>query len=262
MSSPVSNKDLYNGAEFSTWLETDKISSVEKYLIQTYLKPELKTVEAGTNGGRILWNIQTMGFRDLSGFDYVPALIDRAIARDPDRKIDFQVQDAVSLAYGDESFDQIIYLQQIICLIEAEGDRLKAIQESYRILKPGGIGLFSFLSFDSRRSRLFYSIYLTYLRLVRNLRRDDLSIQYLPWLKLGGKFNPNALFDRPPYTYWYRVAEIYAILTSVGFEIVGLGTDLQLNECKLVTTDLDLMAAPMSGMLYFAVKKPSSNFTN
>jgi hypothetical protein len=87
------------------------------------------------------------------------------------------------------------------------------------------------------------------------LRGKDLNIQYLPWLKLGGKFNFNALLDRPPYTYWYRITEIYELLQSVGFEIVGIGTSPQIESDQLKQTDRELCVAEISGMLYIVVKK-------
>jgi SAM-dependent methyltransferase len=255
MLSSNTNKDLYSGVEFATWLDRQTLFPEETYLIQKYLQPNLKTVEAGTNGGRILLNMQEMGFNNLAGFDHVPELIERAIDRDPQRQIDFQVRDAIALSYPDNSFDQIIYLQQIICLIESAADRFKAIQEAYRILTTGGTGLFSFLSFESRSAKFVYASYLTYLRIIRKLRGDNRSIQNLPWLTLGGKFNPQSIVDRPPYTYWYRVSEIYNILQSVGFEIVAIGTDPQISADRMNTTDLQLLAAQISGMLYIVVKK-------
>jgi SAM-dependent methyltransferase len=264
MSSPHNNKEVYSGVEFATWLNLETLLPEETYLIRKYLKPDLKTVEAGTNGGRILFNMQKIGFTALAGFDYVPELIDRAIERDPDRSIDFQVQDALALPYADRSFEQIIYLQQIICLLESSQDRLKAVRESYRILKPGGTGLFSVLSFESRSSKFIYASYLAYLKILRKLRGDDRSIQYLPWLMLGGKVNFNAILDRPPYTYWYRVTEIYDLLKSVGFEIVAVGTDRQINAGTLKTTNSqqqglsqqELPNTDIDGMLYFVVGKP------
>ena len=249
------NKDLYSNVEFATWLDLQTLFPEEIYLIRKYLQPNLKTVEAGTNGGRMLLKMQEMGFANLAGFDYVPELIERAIERDPQRQIDFQVQDAIALSYPDNSFDQIIYLQQIICLIESAADRFKAIQEAYRILATGGTGLFSFLSFESRSSRFIYTTYLTYIRILRKLRGDNRSIQNLPWLTLGGKFNPQSIVDRPPYTYWYRVSEIYEMLQSVGFEIVAIGTDPQISADDLKATDRELLAAEISGMLYVVVKK-------
>jgi SAM-dependent methyltransferase len=253
---PTNNKDLYDGGvEFFTWLDQEKLWPAEEYLITKYLNPQLGIVEAGVNGGRILLRMQEMGFTSLAGFDYVLELIAKAIERDPDRTIDFQVQDAVKLTYPDHRFDQIVYLQQIICLIENTADRLRAVQEAHRILHPGGVGLFSVLSFESRSSQFIYAIYFKYLKLLRKLRGDDLSIQYLPWLKLGGKFNFGALLDRPPYTYWYQITEIYELLKSVGFEIVGMGTNLQIEADSLKYTDLELSSEEISGMIYVVVKK-------
>jgi ubiquinone/menaquinone biosynthesis C-methylase UbiE len=256
MLATISNKELYSGVEFSTWLDLEALFPAEQYLIENYLNPDLRTVEAGVNGGRILLKMQEMGFTSLAGFDYVPELIERAISRNPSRSIDFEVGDAISLAYADSSFDQIVYLQQIICLIENDRDRLQALREAFRILKPGGTGLFSFLSFESRSSKLSYASYLAYLKTIRKLRGDELSIQYLPWMKLGGKLNINAILDRSPYTYWYRVAEIYNTLKSVGFEIVAIGTDPQISADDLKATARELLTEQLSGMLYVVVEKP------
>jgi hypothetical protein len=72
---------------------------------------------------------------------------------------------------------------------------------------------------------------------------------------LGGKFNFNAILDRPPSTYWYRVTEIYDLLTSVGFEIVSIGTDAQISKDSLKNTDIELLGEDLSGMLYIVVRK-------
>ena len=255
MTSSISNKDLFGSVEFSTWIEIEHIFLEEKYMIQKYLQPHLKTVEAGTNGGRILLNMKEMGFTALAGFDNVPELIDAAIARNPDRDIDFQVQDAVKLSYPDESFDQILYLQQILCLLESE-DRVKAMRESLRILKPGGIGIFSFLNFESRSLDFPFSMHIAYLKALRKLSGNALSIQYLPWIVLGGKFNlQSTVLDRSPYVYWYRISEAYDELKSVGFEIVGIGTIPQIRAGNLKTTASELLTEKTSGTLYITVKK-------
>jgi SAM-dependent methyltransferase len=252
---PSTNKDLYRSSEFLTWLNNRSLLPAETYLISKYLDPQLATVEAGTNGGRILLGMQDMGFTDLSGFDYVPELIDKAIEQDTKRTIDFQVQDAIKLDYPDHRFDQIIYLMQILCTLEAEAESLKAVKEAYRILKPGGIGLFSVLNFEIRSSQPIFSIYYKYLKILRKLRGDDRSVQSSPWFQLRGKFNFGTITDRPPYTYWYRVTEIYELLKSVGFEIISIGTDPQISADNLKHTDLELLGEKLSGTLYIVVKK-------
>jgi SAM-dependent methyltransferase len=255
MTPATTNKDLYAGREFLTWLDSQNLLKAEEYLITKYLNPDLLTVDAGTNGGRIAQGMRGMGFTALAGFDYIPALIEQAIIRDPARTIDFQVQDATGLAYLDNSFDQIVYLQQILCTMESAADRLNAVKESYRILKPNGIGLFSVLSFESRTSGAVFSSYYTYLKMLRKLRGDSLSIQYFPWLRAAGKPNFGAILDRGPYSYWYLVSEAYELLKSVGFEILAMGSEQQIITDQLKTTDRELLAEQISGHLYFVVKK-------
>jgi SAM-dependent methyltransferase len=252
---PITNKDLYRSSEFLTWLNNRSLLPEEAYLISKYLDPQRLTVEAGTNGGRILLGLQDIGFTDLAGFDYIPELIDHAIRQDPQQTIDFQVQDALKLDYGDCCFDQIIYLMQILCTMENHADQLKAIQESYRILKPGGIGLFSVLNFEARNSQGIFFVYHKYLQILRKLRGDDRSIQYSSWFKRGGRFNFGIITDRPPYTYWYRVSEIYELLQSVGFKIVAMGTDPQISADSLKHTVQELLGEDIAGHLYLVVRK-------
>lgn len=161
---PMDNKKLYQGAEFENWAYREKLIPEEEYLIKKYLQPHKKTVEAGTAGGKILFGMQKVGFTDLHGYDYVPEFIQTAIARDPSGSINFEVQDATSLQYETSSFEQIVYLQQIISSIDFDGDRLKALHESYRILNHGGTGLFSFLNFEVRSKARGYSAYVAYLK--------------------------------------------------------------------------------------------------
>lgn len=256
MTPATTNKDLYSGREFLTWLGKQNLITFEEYLITKYLNPNLRTVDAGTNGGRIAQGMRGLGFTALAGFDYIPELIEQAIIRDPSRTIDFQVQDATGLAYPDHSFDQIVYLQQILCTMESAADRLNAVKESYRILKPDGIGLFSVLSFESRTSGAIFASYYSYLKMLRKLRGDQLSLQYSPWLRSAGKLNFEAMIlDQAPYSYWYRVSEAYELLKSVGFKIVSLGTEHQIITDQMKTTDRELLTEQISGPLYLVVKK-------
>jgi SAM-dependent methyltransferase len=144
---------------------------------------------------------------------------------------------------------------QILCTLENREDSLKAVQESYRILKPGGVGLFSVLNFEIRSVQPIFSIYYQYLKIFRKLRGDRRSVQSSPWFRLSGKFNFGTVIDRPPYVYWYRVTEIYELLRSVGFEIVSIGTNRQIDADSLKHTDLELLNEEMSETLYIVVKK-------
>jgi ubiquinone/menaquinone biosynthesis C-methylase UbiE len=251
----IGNKEIYSTLEFDSWANRENLIPAEKYLIEKYLERTKKTLEAGTGGGRILLAMKDLGFSSLYGFDYVPGFIEQARQRDVSHSINFEVQDATKLDYETSSFEQIIYLQQIISSIELDTARLNALKESHRILKKGGTALFSFLSFEVRSKSPLYLPYLIYLQILRKLRGSKLTIQSLPWLKLGGKFNLNSLIDKGPYVYWYKLTEISQILREVGFEIVAVGSSYQINQAKLCESYEILLNGHLEGMLYFVATK-------
>lgn len=250
----INNKEVYSTVEFDAWADRKGLNEDEKYLIVKYLNKNGKTVEAGTAGGRILLEMKDLGFQELYGYDYVPEFIEQAKQRHPSLSIYFEVQDATDLTYENSAFEQIIYLQQIVCFIEEGDKRLKAFREAYRILKNDGTALFSFLNFESRIKSPF-AVYLAYLSMWRRLSGSNRSIQYIPWLKLGGKYNFLALLDRGPYPYWYRVQEAHQILTQVGFKIVAVGSSNQIGQDKMCDDIESLKHELIAGMLYFVCKK-------
>jgi SAM-dependent methyltransferase len=224
MPTSADNREFYEHEVFDTWASrTAALTGSEEMLVDRFLESDAATLEAGTGGGRILFDLQRRGFRDLHGFDFVPGFIDVARSRDASRSIDFSVQDAVQLGYPDGTFDQAIYLQQVVCFIERAADRMRAMGEARRVLRPGGRALFSFLCYEARTKHPLYGAFNRYLGLLRRFHHRGVSLQYQPWLKTHTKPNLGALADRGPYVYWYRLEEALGELDRVGFEIDWAG---------------------------------------
>lgn len=251
----ITNQETYKTKDFNYWAYKENLDSREKYLIEKYLDKSGTTLEAGTAGGRILLEMQNLGFESLYGFDYITNLIEQAKKRDTSHLINFTVQDAKELNYQDSSFDQIIYLQQIICCLENGLDRLKGIKEAYRILKPGGIALFSFLSFEARFKSFFYSMYLNYIKLLRTISKSNLSPQSLSRLKLDGKPQISSLLDRGPFMYWYKLPEAYESLHSVGFKVISMGSSHQIKQQRMCLSLQDLQKDLLEGQLFIVCQK-------
>ena len=110
-------ESVFRESEFNLWAQRAKLDSGERYMISRYLNPEKITLEAGAGGGRILLAMQSMGFNQLNGFDFLPEFIEVARQRDQSGKINYQVQDGRNLNYPNNSFDQLIYLQQLVRLV-------------------------------------------------------------------------------------------------------------------------------------------------
>jgi ubiquinone/menaquinone biosynthesis C-methylase UbiE len=247
-----------NGLEFDKWANIDGLKIQEKYLIEKYfnLDPSKKTVEAGSAGGRILLGMHKLGYSSLTGFDCIPAMIEVANQRKGDADICFEVQDAVKLAYQDNSFDRAIYFMQILSLLEDESDRVNAWKEIARILKPGGYVLVSVLCFECRMKEKFYRLLSSYLNILRKITGSNRSIQSMPWLKHQNKPNWTAFLDRGDMLYSYKIDELYHLFDDLKLEVVGIGTDRQLRQSKIYNTKADLMQDELEGQLFVVCKKP------
>ena len=247
------NKARY-GTEFvNEWANKEGLQLEEKFFLETYLDKRGKTLEAGTGGGRIVLALQQLGFESLQGFDYLPEMIQQARLRDTSGRISFEVQDATKLPYADASFDQIIYMQQILCMIDTDEGRMQALREASRILKPAGVAVFSFLSFEGRRG--IHLPFLAYLRALRMLRRSGRRMQYQPLLKLDGKFNFPSLLDQAPHVYWYRPDEAWKFLEAGGFRVLGAATGYDAEGIRTFDSCEGLRNQVQGQGLYFACAK-------
>jgi SAM-dependent methyltransferase len=249
-------KEFYRTVEFDSWADRQGLTHDERYLIDKYLDRKSKTLEAGTGGGRILFEMKKLGFTSLYGYDFVPELIARARQKDAIRSICFEVQDATKLSYPDSSFDQIVYLQQFICVLDDEAARAKALKEASRILRVGGTALFSFLSLKTKSAGAIYPAYLGYLCVVRKLRRSDRSIRYFPYNYRGGKLNlPSLLLGTGPYLYRYTLREAYHALREVGFNITAVGSREQISRGVMYKTIEEMESKPIRKAVYFVCAK-------
>ena len=221
-------RDFFRDVERDYWASAEGLKDEELELIERHLDPGGATLDAGTGGGRIPRALAKAGFERLTGFDFAPELVAAARAADRDGAIAFDVADATRLPYADASFDQALYLQQVICTIEDPAGRTAAMAEAARVLRAGGRALFSFVCLEARLASPAQRAYVAYLRALRRLRRSDRPIQSMPRLRLRGRLDPGALRDRGPYNWWYRAEEAEAELVRAGFEVVEIGFGAEL----------------------------------
>lgn len=249
-------RGFYREVEHEYWAAGEGLDDEEAAALERSLDPAVPTLEGGCGGGRIVRALAKRGFGTLSGFDFSPEMIAAARARDPQGAFAFDVADATALPYPDSSFGQAVYLQQVLCLIEAAEGRRTAIAEMARVLRPGGVAVLSVLCLEGRRSPA-QRAYLGWLRASRALRREPRPLQLMPRLRLRGRASAGALRDAGPYVWWYRAAEAERALIEAGLEVVevasGKGSAAGITHANASGV---LASAEVDQRLYFGVRKP------
>lgn len=117
----------------------------EKYFIEKYFtKKNGRLLDVGCGTGRTTIPLLHLGF-DVTGIDVVPVMIENAkkISAEQGLRIDYRIGDATKLAFEDDLFDYVIFSNQGWTQIPGHSDRLQALKEIQRVLKPGGIFMFT-----------------------------------------------------------------------------------------------------------------------
>ena len=141
------------------WLETETalhyaraavrvgLWASERTLIERHFTTAHRILELGCGGGRVALGLLQAGYADVVATDFSPIMVSlaRAVLADHDEAWERRVeqQDATALNYADASFDRAIFAFNGLMCLPSRAHRLAALRSIHRVLKPGGILLFT-----------------------------------------------------------------------------------------------------------------------
>jgi SAM-dependent methyltransferase len=224
------------------------LSRAEETLVRRCLSPRPRTLEAGTDDGRIAAALAQRGFTDLHAFDVDVAQVEAARRRERSDVAQLSVQDPIRLSYDDSRFDQVLYLRDLLCLLHDAGDRARALQEAWRVTAPGGVAIFGFLCQEAREQAWPALLSERYLAVLRRARGRA----------PGPARGPTAPPDDGVRRHWWRIDEAVGLLGRAGFAIEAAGSTAQLERGELLDRPEQLDAGTAEGRLYIVCTRPRS----
>jgi ubiquinone/menaquinone biosynthesis C-methylase UbiE len=189
-----------------------------KEVVLRYLSPPPATIldVGGAAGAYALW-LAEKGYQ-VHLIDPVPRLVEEARRRSeasPNRIHTCQVGDARDLTFNDSVADAVLLLGPLYHLTET-AERMHALREVYRVLRPGGV---MFAAAISRYASALDGV-------ARDLFADPAFAAIVQQdLEQGQHRNATDKWDYFTTAYFHRPEELQAEVVSVGFhcqEVLGL----------------------------------------
>jgi len=116
----------------------------EEMLFKKYFEKNSTILDIGCGSGRTTYGLVKLGY-EVIGVDMTPEMIKSAneLSDYFKLKIDFRLLNAKDLKFKDNSFDNAIFSFNGWSQIPGKVNRLKSLEEVYRILKTGGYFIFT-----------------------------------------------------------------------------------------------------------------------
>lgn len=189
--------------------KTELFPQEEKTVRKYFTKNHGKVLDVGCGAGRTTYPLHKRGLQ-VVGVDISEWMIQRAKSMFP--KIDFFVGNACRLKFKNEEFDYVLFSFNGIDYIFPEKKRLTALREINRVLKSGGIFVFSsHNSWYSLASHPYGYFYL---------------LRFLVWNITHAKIFAQYKIDKTRYgdlfTYFTNPLKQKKQLKTCGFELLDI----------------------------------------
>jgi len=139
---PDPNIHTYNSPEIANYYAAlDYLTPCERLLFNEYLRPGMDILDLGVGGGRLTPHLSSIAGRYV-GADYAAEMV--AACRRKFPQLEFEVANAADLSnFAPSSFDAVVVAFNAFDYVLPDEARFRALREIRRVLRPGGVFIFS-----------------------------------------------------------------------------------------------------------------------
>lgn len=188
----------------------------EEAVIKRFFKPKSSVLDIGCGTGRTTITLYKLGYK-VVGTDITPEMIKNAkkISKGKKLSINYQIGDATRLKFKNGSFDNALFSNNGWTQIPGRENRIKALREIHRILRPNGYYVFTT---HIRRLKGFTFFWIKQWMRFYLLRPLGLKIDEIDF---GDRFfereNSGTMFVQKQFIHIPSLSEVKQQLNEVGF---------------------------------------------
>lgn len=231
MTTERSNEASYNNSaivDYYSNLVSTGLFHYEELLIDKYFASGGRTLDVGCGVGRATIPLFEKGYKVI-GLDFAEKMI--MAAKSLNSAIDYRVGDILSTRFDDQEFDNILFSFNGLMLLGTYEDRLKAVKEICRILKPEGNFIFTTPYLDNKTLKSYW---------FEKASSLDIDVQNMTWdqqLELGDEQLED--YDSDFFIHVPFIPEIEKMLDEAGMKVLFLTRRLDYSGIEEMEDELD-----------------------
>lgn len=150
----------------------------EEIIFSKYVDKQDQILDLGCGAGRTTINLYRRGYKNITGLDISDGLlgIAKEYADISGFDIEFILGDAVDLSFDNEVFDVVFFSYNGLMCIPNSKNRLNALKEVYRVLRPKG--KFIFTAHDRDDAEEFADFWEEEKQIWKENKQDQRLIEY------------------------------------------------------------------------------------
>jgi ubiquinone/menaquinone biosynthesis C-methylase UbiE len=186
----------------------------EKHVFTKYLQTSDRILDVGCGTGRTTFSLYDLGYQDITGLDLTPEMIAAAeeIKQERQSPIEFMVGNAKELPFESAQFDAVIFSFNGLMSIPDEKERFKALQAINRVLKTGGIFLFT--THDREKDENYFAFW------AEEKERWDKGLGRADLYEFGDRITASKNEESAIFIHIPNQAEVEYFLERGGFSIL------------------------------------------